>query len=153
MNRLQRLSIALVMLVATALLAAGCARNKANPDDEAREAFDDVRAELVTVVEDPERQSQALALLDQLQAIHRESNENIDLHRVELRRINADYDATPEQLRAEFDRFNALVKQNNQQIWQVREQFAALLTAEEWDELEKRRTKALDATYRALKAI
>jgi Sec7-like guanine-nucleotide exchange factor len=92
MNRIISLSSAIVVLAATALGAAGCASKNESPFDIEKQAFDDVRAEIQSIVSDPERAEKAIDLATALEQSIDDTKKDVEARRAKIRELNADYD-------------------------------------------------------------
>jgi len=137
-----------------AMLLAGCAgTGDASLVDVEKQAFDDLRTELRLVIDDPEREARAIAIVDEL-TIELESLSRKKAERQEQGRVlNANYDTT----RAEFDAFtkasNSDILLNQQRILDKRKALIEFTTPEEWRQIFDARTEAIDAAIKSAKSI
>ena len=109
-----------------------------------------MRAEVQSVVVDPERAAQADDLLEQLEQTFTESADSIEVHKDRLRELNADYDASRAVMEAEMELILSGMEVNQQNVLAIRKQLTVLFTAEEWGQIEKAHSKALNAAVKAL---
>jgi hypothetical protein len=134
------------------LCVSGCAGKKQSPVDKMQEAFADLRTEIQTIVADPERASQAVELVDQLEQTYTDATASIQSHKDQLRELNEDYDVS----RAAMEEPMALIlvdlEVNQKVVLEIGNKMSALLTAEEKDELAKARSKALSAAVNTMNA-
>ena len=142
------------LLVFTALLfgSAGCAGSKQSPDDEAQLAFDDLRAEMQSVVADPERAAQAVALVSELEENFVHVRQIIRARRAEFTVLYADYDSTRADIDMALDEILSDTKSNREVISRVDRQLLDILTAEERDAVQRKHSDALVAAVRALES-
>ena len=92
-------------LVILGILAA-CAGDDIAPEDIEKQAFDDLRAELREAIDDPERESEAIRLINAVQDDLAVLRATVEKRRQTVRQLNADYDTT----RAEFEAYLASVE-------------------------------------------
>jgi len=145
------------MLVISSLLAilfVGCAgQGGVNLVDVEKQAFDDLRSEIRIAINDAERETKAIALVDEL-AEELESLRSLKTNsREQGRKLNANYDTT----RAEFDAFisasNVDIRLTQQRILEKRVAFIAITTLEEWNQIFSARTNAISAAIEAIQPI
>jgi len=139
-----------IMLAATAAIAlTACAGSKEAPEDEARAAFDDVRTSIQSVVSDPGRAAQATALVDDMERNFREMAANVDERRAAILKLSANYDTPEAELEAALARERDIMRTNRKHFSDTRRRLAEILTDEEWDELQKQRSEALEKAIAA----
>jgi len=137
-----------------AMLFTGCTGNgDVSLVDVEKQAFDDLRSEIRIAIDDPERETRAIALVDEL-AEELESLRRKKAERQEQgRKLNANYDTT----RAEFDAFtnasNVDIRRNQQRILEKRKAFIEITTPEEWNQLFDARTEAIAAAIKSAQSI
>jgi len=145
------------MLVISSLLAilfVGCAgQGGVNLVDVEKQAFDDLRSEIRIAINDAERETKAIAVVDEL-AEELESLRSLKTKsREQGRRLNANYDTT----RAEFDALisasNVEIRLTQQRILEKRVAFIAITTLEEWNQIFNARTNAISAAIEAIQPI
>lgn len=145
------------MLVIASLLAilfVGCAgQGGVNLVDVEKQAFDDLRSEIRIAINDAERETKAIAVVDEL-AEELESLRSLKTKsREQGRRLNANYDTT----RAEFDALisasNVEIRLTQQRILEKRVAFIAITTLEEWNQIFNARTNAISAAIEAIQPI
>jgi hypothetical protein len=147
--RAQR-AIPVVAALIIAVCIAGCASNKKTPLEKMAIAFADVRAEVQAVVTDPDRASQANDLVEQLEQTFRSSRYQIDARKAKLEALNEDYDASRADMEEQLDLILSDVAANQKEALVLRGELSKLLTAAEWDAIDKARSKALDSAIKAL---
>lgn len=137
-----------------AIFLAGCAGNgDTSLVDAEKQAFDDLRSEIRIAIDDPERETKAIALIDELAGELESLARKISDKQEQGRKLNANYDAT----RAEFDAFtnasNTDIRQNQQRIMEKREALIEITTPEEWNQIFDARTEAIDAAFKSAQSI
>jgi hypothetical protein len=148
-----RICTAVALLAAITLSTTGCAGKKASPIEIEKQAFDDVRAEIQSVVTDPERAAKASELVSAIEQSFVDTKNNVATRKAHLIELNADYDASRADIEADFHLIAADIEANRQQISSIHRQWREILTAEEWDEIEKARSEALEAAIKTLRSI
>jgi hypothetical protein len=102
-------------------------------------------AQIRKVVKDPARADQLVALLSQVQILVHDAAGTVRNERAEIAALNADYKAS----RVDYDRVFALDDPIHQSYLkrglELRQEMAALMTDDEWEQLKSVRVKALDA--------
>ena len=79
-----------MLVTIAAILLTACAGSQQSPEDEARIAFSDVRMAIQTVVSDPSRAAQAIALVDEMEQNFSKAATNIDERRVAFHELSSD---------------------------------------------------------------
>jgi hypothetical protein len=148
MKRLTSLTIASALLVIMALGIAGCSSNKQTPQEAEQQAFADVKAEIQSVVTDPDRAAQAIDLIDDLKTSLDKVQADIAKRKANLGQLHQDYDIPREAYENELAAMRAEFHANGQRVFAVRRQLTEVLTDEEWTTLEKARSKALESSLK-----
>ena len=151
--RMQRL--APLWAVSIFLLAlSGCAGNdKPSPADVETAAFEELRSELRSVIKDPARSEQALAIVDDLQLTFSALRDHLFDRRVKVAKINADYDASREDAIAILNEIQDEMASNQQQISMLHRQLAKVTTSREWSKLAKTKSATMNAAIDSIRAI
>jgi len=145
------------MLVISSLLAmlfVGCAgQGGVNLADVEKQAFDDLRSEIRIAINDAERETKAITLVDELSEELESLRSLKTISREQGRILNANYDTT----RAEFDAFisasNVDIRLTQQRILEKRVAFIAITTLEEWNQIFNARTNAISAAIESIQSI
>ena len=137
-----------------AILLAGCAGSgDMSLVDVQKQAFDDLRAEIRIAINDPGRETEAIAIVDELAGELESLLQKKVEKQEQSRKLNANYDTT----RAEFDAFvnasNTDVRLNLQRILEQRKALIEITTPEEWIQLLDARTEAIDAAFDSTQSI
>jgi hypothetical protein len=143
-------SVPIIFAVVVAFSFAGCAGKKQSPQDKMQSAFADVRAEIQSVVTDPERAAQADDLIMQLEQTFTETMRSVKVSKDRLRELNADYDASRADMEVDLESILSAMSANQQNVLAIRKELSALLTPEEWEAIDKARSKAVSAAVNAL---
>jgi chromosome segregation ATPase len=139
----------LAMLLAA---IAGCGGKEAlAPVELEKQAFEDLRAEIRHVIDDPARELEAIALVDALSEDLNTLRENMADRRRRAKQLNADYDTT----RADFEAFlaevNGQIKSNKRQVSATQHALFAVTTAAERSSISRAHSKAMDAAARHIR--
>ena len=115
-------------------------------------AFEDLDAEVQAIVKDPAKAAEVQALVEQFHQEFVLLRKTVVNQRMESRTLNANYDATMED-------FEAVVTTNQEHMRAARERVTgahlaiiAATTPEEWSELHKATTKAIDQLSTSLRS-
>ena len=138
-----------MLVTIAAILLTACAGSKQSPEDEARIAFSDVRVAIQTVVSDPSRAAQATALVDEMEQNFRKAAANIDERRAAFHELSSDYDIPQTALEEALAKERDIMRANWKKLSDTRRRLAEALTDDEWRELEKQRSKALERAVAA----
>ena len=152
---MSRITLASWMAVSVFFLAlSGCAgKDKPSPVDIETAAFEDLRSEVLSVINDPDRSEQALAIVDELQLSFNALRTHLAERRVKIGALNADYDASREDITAAFNGIQSEMASNQQQISALHRQLAEMTTADEWARLAKSKSATMDAAISSIRAI
>ncbi|MCP4266571.1 MAG: hypothetical protein GY777_13525 [Candidatus Brocadiaceae bacterium] len=138
----------LVIISSLLMLLAGCTSGNKNVE---KEAFDNFRAEIRTVISDPDRQAKALEIVDklieELQSLHAKKVERL----AQSRKLNANYDTTMAEYQAFIHEQNVEYRHSQQRILDNRTAFIAITTPEEWDQLLSVRDNSITAAIKAVR--
>lgn len=144
------------LLVASIFLPAltGCSGNdKPSPVDLETAAFEELRSELRFVIKDPARSEQALAIADDLQRTFSALRVHLLDRRGKVGNINADYDASRDDVIAHLNKIQDDMASNQQHISMLHRQLAKVTTSVEWSKLAKTKSAAMSAAIDSIRAI
>ena len=144
----------LVIVIAITFTFAGCGgKDAVAPVDVEKQAWEDLRNEVRETITSQERESEVIALVDILERDMNTLRGVVDERINRARQLNANYDTT----RAEFESFLTKISQQAElQRKNVSQSHAALVsftTADEWAEISKARTEAMNSTIKSMQAI
>lgn len=137
--RLARAGLFCVLVSLFVLLTDGCAHQQTASHQKPVDMKSLVKKE----IPDPERADQILALLEQLDADLATQRQAILASQQELKKLNADYDATPEQFMKLIDSARESRERSRQKIIDTYFRIKALTTRGEWEALAKAEMQAL----------
>ena len=136
-----------------AILIWGCGGNAEAPPDVEKQAFDDMRAEVRAIIEDPQREDLVVALVDRMQSEYQNLRDTAEARRKALRELNADYDATREQFAEYLDKYNAELVTRHKAFRESHRALIESTTAEEWSALAKSNTKSMGKLAESFSSI
>ena len=151
-NNSRRTGISLPLLLALMLAACG-GKDAVAPENVEKEAYEDLRAAIVEVIEDPDRQKEILDLVEDYEREFTKLREAVQVRRMELRHLNADYDATREQFHDFIEKYDAEVIIARKTVSESRRAFVESTTPEEWDSLMKVDSKAIKKMIGVIRGI
>lgn len=152
MDRMIKLSGVSLVAAALLLVIVACAGMKKSPEDKKKEAFDDFRAKVADVIDDPEREGQAIALVTDMQKNFFDVRDANAKTLVEARKLYADYDASREDFEAFIEESVVRVRSQQRDVVDANRQLRTIVTEEEWDAIDKSRSRALMAAVKAIRA-
>ena len=131
-----------VLLVILSLGLSACA-GKDKKDKTPDAMTEQFRQEILESVEDPERAEKAAKLAGQLRELfaeaERQSRKDFDT----FRSLNANYDTKKSSFQGFFMNMNNQARARQKRVLEIHAKMQKLLTAEEWETLEKAREEAL----------
>ena len=143
-----------MLFAAIAYAFAGCAsKDDVSPADVEKQAFEDLRTEIRAVIDDPAREGEAIALVDELSEDLNALREKIAQRRQRVRELNADYDTTRADFEAYFDKVDREIRWNKRQVSEKHREFLTIMTPDERSAIAKTHSKARDAAIRNIQAI
>jgi septin family protein len=102
------------------------------------------RLEILESVQDPERAEKAAKLAGQLREQFVEAERQYKKDFDTFRSLNANYDANKSSFQGFFMNMNNQARARQKRVLEIHAKMQKLLTAEEWETLEKSREKALN---------
>ena len=136
------------------LALSGCTgNNKPSPVDVEAIAFEELRSELRSVIKDPARLEQALAIAEDLQLSFSALRNHLLDRRAKVAKMNADYDASREDITSLLNEIQDKMASNQQRISMLHRQLAEVTTSREWSMLVKTKSAAMNATIDSIRAI
>ena len=144
--------LSILMVMATALALSACAGSDQSPEDDARQGFEDVKASINTVVSDPERAAAATALIDEQMQNFDEIAQVVESRQAAYRKLSSDYNTPRSELEAALASVRQSVRDNRRKVADTHRELVSTLTAEDWDELNKQTSKALQQAIAAARS-
>ena len=124
---------ALLLIGVLAIGIAGC--KSLTPEESTAAGFNEVKASVKTVVEDPARAEQLLALIAEFEKDLDQHREEAKLLGAVLLALNADYNATREDMEHAYDAYEREAEAIGQTIIKAIRDMKALTTPEEWTQI------------------
>ena len=146
-------TIGALLCIAVASLFVACAKDDVTPVDEEKQAFEDLRAEIVEAITDPAREAETIRLVGALEEDLAILRSSIAERKAAARELNANYDTTRAEFEAFLARMEAEVRDNRQQVSKTHQVFLANVTPEERSAIAKTHTKAMNAAIKTIQAI
>jgi hypothetical protein len=142
----------ITLLSLATLTIAACAGSEQSPADDARQGFEDFKASIEAVVSDPQRAAEATALVDEMERNFEEIAFEVDRRQAAYRKLAADYNTPRAELEAALAQVRQSVRDNQRKVSDTHRRLVDTLTAEEWDELDKQASKALEKAVAAARS-
>ena len=140
-------------LIITFMLSACSGKEAVAPESVGKAAFDDFRETVIEVIEDPERQATVLLLVEDYESDYANLMSAVKTQRTELRRLNADYDATREQFQSYYDKYMSDIQSARKDATESRTAFVNSTTTEEWDALSKAESKTMKKLVSSIQSL
>ena len=140
-------------LAAAMLLSACGGTEPVSREDQQSAAFADLRSAITETVTDEARQADVLAVVDSLEKDVDELRDLLVRRRTELRKLNANYDATREEFLEFANQMESRIQIGRRQALQQHLRLAAAMTADEWAAIEKVQTRAMRSIAGSVQGI
>ena len=138
---------------AVTLLTIACAKNQVAPVDVEYQAFDDLRADIRAVIDDPAREEEAIRIVNVLQEDLAALRTRIEARKRRTRELNADYDVTQAELEAFLENVATEVYENHFRVAETHRALMSTITAQERDAIARAHTKAMKAAITTIQSI
>ncbi len=143
----------LFLIIALILFTACAAEDTLTPAQKEAQAFADLRSVITAEVDDEHTRADVLALLDALEAEITSMAADMVHSRNEIRRLNADYDTTREEMASYIDEASLRMLAYRQRITEARERMLASTTPEQWKAIRKAESRAAMAVAEHLNVL
>ena len=150
MNVNLSLKFLLAVFLIVALGVVAYAGNNQTLEQKESESFADLSKEVTNVVTDPERRQLALEAVDELEVTMRKLDKSLQERVDQFRQLYANYDTTQAEMEQATDDVLVQMKSNFDVAHTQFRQLSPHLTADEWHDINKATSKALDASIAAL---
>ena len=143
-----------VAVAAAVLFVSACAaKGDAPSPGPAQDAFGELRAKVVEVVDDPQREAEALQEIDALFRELRLLENSVVDRRNRFRELNADYDTPREEFESFLVEVQAEMRERRSSAAAHHRRLVATLTPAELGEVMKLNSKALGGALRELQSM
>ena len=150
MTRTLNIILSLVLM----MLNIACSSSEpVSREDHRSAAFADLRSAITEIVTDQGRQADVVAVIDSLEKDVDELWDLLVRRRTELRKLNADYDATREEFLEFANQMESRIQNSRRQALQQHLRLAAAMTADEWAAIEKAQTRAMRSIAGSVQGI
>ena len=153
MTRILKICRVMTLITVSLFIAVSCTGKKSvSPVDAKRQAFDDLRTEITAVVSDPERTATAIELVDALSDDFETVQKSILEGKQKVRVLNADYDASKADFIAFFEEIEKENQANERLVSELHRKLVRVTTAEEWAQLAKAHSQAMDTAIKSIQS-
>lgn len=133
---------------------AGCGgKDAVAPIEIERQAFENLRSEIREVIDDPDREAEAITLVDALAEDLNSLREKISARRKRVKQLNADYDTSRADFEAFFDQVDGDIRSNKRQVTERQRALFSITAPDERSAISRAHTKAMDAAIRNIQTI
>ena len=150
---LARRSAPLPLIALVSVITACAGKGDVSAIEVEQQAFDDLRAQIREVIDDPWREMEVLSLTDELIAALDQLRDQVSERRRHVVALNKNYDTTREEFEAFFEEIEADIQAKRMELIETQRALLALLTPEERASLEKVGTKAMRAAVKTIQSI
>ena len=142
------------LLLTTVILLSACGNSEpVSREDQQAAAFADLRLAISETVTDDGRRADVLAVIDSLEKDVDELRNLLVRRRTELRKLNANYDATREDFLEFAQQMETRIQNGRRQALEKHLRLAASMTPEEWASIEKAQTRAMRSIAGSVQGI
>jgi hypothetical protein len=141
--KLIRSGAVLSLLLSAVLLVSCSGTDSVTQQEHEIQSLDSFQETIKDVVQGSDRQEEISGLMATYQLDFQNLRSTIEAQRIELRALNADYDATREQFQSVIEKHNADIKAARVKATGSRLAFVRATTPEEWAGLKKADANAL----------
>jgi hypothetical protein len=123
------------------------------PTDVEKQAFADLRAEIVAVVDDSERAENALRIVSTLELDLARFRESIAARRQRVLELNANYDTPRSEFESYFEDVTSEILKSKQRAVESYRELSTYMTEDELDAISKTQSNAMDAFSKTIQSI
>jgi parvulin-like peptidyl-prolyl isomerase len=141
--------------IATVLfLVSACAgKDDVAPVDTDKQAFEDLRAELNTAIDDPERAEHAVRIVTVLEQDLAELRQRVTTRKQRVLALNAAYDTPRSEFDAYFEKVRLEILKSKQRAVEAREELLSYMTEEELESISRSQSKAMKSIVKSIQSI
>ena len=132
-----------IVLLLTLVLGLSACAGKDRKEDTPDQMTEQFRQEILNTVNDPDRAEKAAKLADQLRKLFADAEKQYKKDFETFRSLNANYGARESAFQGFFLTMNNQARARQKRVVEIHAKMQKLLTADEWDVLEKARENAL----------
>jgi len=149
-----RIGIGALALVLVAGAFSGCAaKDDVTPVDVEKQAFEDLRTEIVEAITDPVREAETIRLVGVLEEDLATLRTNIAARKSHVRELNANYDTPRADIEAYLAGIEEEVLEHKRRVSETHRALLASVTAEERSAIAKTHTKAMNTAIKTIQSI
>jgi hypothetical protein len=149
---LTKSSVTAGFIIALILILSGCANNKSTPAEVEQQAFDDLRAEIRNVVDDQQRATAAVEIVDELEIDLADLRERIATRKRRVRELNSDYDTPRDEFEIYLNQVAGEVREHRNQMSDTYQRFLGLITEDERLAIGKAKTHAMNSAVHSIQS-
>lgn len=136
-----------------ALLSLAACSGRATPVEKSDEAFDDIRAEVSSVISETDRAAEIISLIDEMQQAFADAREIRQGHLSDFVDLNRNYNTTQAQFDELISATAADIEAGQELVIVINRKLVSKMTAEEWQDLNKLRGRAFDRLVKAMDEV
>jgi hypothetical protein len=151
--RYSNMRVASYFAIVLFLVSACAGKDDVTPVDADKQAFEDLRAEMTTIIDDPERAENVLRIVSALEQDLAELRERVTIRKQRVLELNADYDTPRSEFDAYFEEVSSEILESKQRAVDAREELLSYMTEEELNSLSKSESKAMRNITKSIQSI
>ena len=142
-----------LLWISVALFFVACAKVEVAPVDIEKQAFEDLRADIREVIDDPAREAEAIRLVGVLKQDLADLRTRVTERKRRARELNANYDTPRAEIEAFLAGIEVEVQDHKRLVSETHRALLANVTAEERSAIAKAHTKAMNASIMTIQSI
>ena len=142
-----------LLRISVALIFVACAEVEVAPADIEKQAFQDLRADIREVIDDPAREAEAIRLVGVLEQDLADLRARVTARKRRAKELNANYDTPRDEFEAFLTGIEAEVRDHKRLVSETHRALLANVTAEERSAIAKTHTKAMNTAIETIQSI
>jgi hypothetical protein len=135
------------------LVSACASKDEVAPVDADKQAFEDLRAEINAVIDDPERAENAVRIVSILEQDLAGLRERVATRKQRVLELNADYDTPRSEFEAYFEEVSLEILESKQRAVESRRELSSYMTEDELKAITKSESKAMQNLVKSIQSI
>jgi hypothetical protein len=135
------------------LLSACAGKDDVAPIDADAQAFADLRAEIIAVIDDPERAENAVRIVSILEQDLAGLRDRVATRKLRVQELNADYDTPRSEFESYFEEVSQEILESKQRAVESRRELSSYMTEDELKAITKSESKAMQNVVKSIQSI
>ena len=134
------------------LVSACASKDEVAPVDADKQAFEDLRAEIIAVIDDPERAENAVRIVSVLEQDLAGLRERVVARKQRVMALNAGYDTARSEFEAYIEEVNLEILKGKQRAVESRRELSSYMTEDELKAITKSESKAMQNIVKSIQS-